>query len=268
MASNIASSFISQYADEVKQAFQQKTSKLLGSVKTHRNVVGSTYNFHTLGKVTANTKARDSNITALNPAQAQVTATLADYYAGIYIDKLDELKTNAALRQEYVTAAAAAIARKVDDVIITTLATASTTTTTTTGGLTIAKILEGLTYLNGNDVDPEDRVLVIGAKQMSEAMAISQLTSSDYAALAQINQSGVGTAFGFKWILHNALPLATVNRTCFAFNKNAIGVAIGQDITSEANYIPEKVSTLVNSYVSLGSALIEQNGIVKINCVE
>lgn len=268
MSSTVNSAFIQQWSDEVKQAFQQKGSKLLDSVRQARNVTGSTYNFHTLGAVTANTKARDANVTALNPTHAQVACTLADYYAPIYIDKLDALKTNIDTRKEYVQATANAIARKVDDVIITAAALASTQTATATGGLTFAKLQEIITFFNANDVDTEDRVLVIGAKQLTEALGITQLTSTDYVQMQAIMNAGIGNALGMKWIVSSRLPLATVNRTCFAFNKQALGAAIGQDITTEVNYVPEKVSSLVNSYVSLGSVIVEQTGIVKMNCVE
>lgn len=268
MSTSVNNAFIQQWSDEVKQAFQQKGSKLLDNVRQARNVTGSTYNFHTLGTVVANTKARDTNVTALNPTHAVVPVTLADYYAPIYIDKLDELKTNIDTRKEYVQVTANAIGRKVDDVIITAAAAATTTTTTTTGGLTFAKLQEIITFFNANDVDPEDRIIVVGAKQLTEALGITQLTSTDYVQMQAINQASFGTALGMKWIVSTRLPLATVNRTCFAFNKQALGVAIGQDITTEVNYVPEKVSTLINSYVSLGSVVIENAGIVKMNCVE
>lgn len=268
MSTSINSAFIQQWSDEVKQAFQQKGSKLLDNVRQARNVTGSTYNFHTLGTVTANTKSRDANITALNPTHAVVTATLADYYAPIYIDKLDELKTNIDTRKEYVQVTANAIGRKVDDVIITAAASATNVTATATGGLTFAKLQEIVTFFNANDVDPEDRVLVVGAKQLTEALGITQLTSTDYVQMQAIMNAGIGTALGMKWVLSTRLPIATNNRTCFAFNKQALGVAIGQDITTEVNYVPEKVSTLINSYVSLGSVIVENAGITRMICVE
>ena len=265
MATSVSAAFVAQYSNEVKQIFQQTDTRLMDTVRVHRNVVGSTYNFPKLAAVTANTKTRDAEITALDPTATMVTATLTDYYAGIYLDKLDEIKSNADLRGEYARAAANAINRKVDDVIIAELANATNTTTTTAGGLTLTKILECLQYLNSSDVDPSDRVLVIGAKQMSEALGISQLTSSDWNSLAAISQAGVGSAYGFKWVMSNRIPFSTTY-TCFAYNKQAVGLAVGQDITTEMNYIPQRVATLANSYVSLGAKVIDNLGITKMTC--
>ena len=48
--STVSNAFVTQFADDVIHAAQQKTSKLAGSVRTVRNVVGSTYKFNTLSK--------------------------------------------------------------------------------------------------------------------------------------------------------------------------------------------------------------------------
>lgn len=273
MSATITNSFIAQYTNEVKLAFQQESSKLLDVVRVHRDVTGSTYNFHKLGVATATTKARGALIAANGPTHSIVPVTLVDTYAGDYIDSLDELKTNANFRQDYVKSFASALARKIDSQIITALNSATTTTTTTAGGLTFPKLLEALTYMAKNNVDASDRVIAISAQQMSDALAITQLTSTDYVSVQNILQAGVGTALGFNWVLIGdsadvSLPKATVNRTCFAFNKKAIGVAIGQDIKTEVNYIPDRMATFLGASVSVGAVLIEDLGVVKVNCVE
>ena len=273
MASNITSAFIQQWSDDVKHAFQQKGSKLLDSIRQARNVTGSTYNFHALGTVTANTKTRDGDLTLLNPAQSVVACTLQDAYAPIEIDVLDELKTNIDFRTEMVKTSANALGRKVDDIIIAAAGAATNTTTTQTGGLTYAKLLEIVTFFNSNDVDPEDRVLVVGAKQLSEALNITQLTSSDYTTIRNVMSGGVESILGMKWIMSTRLAntnnhAAASVTTCLAFNKNAIGAAIGQDIQTRVDYVPLRAAHLINSSVSLGSTIIENAGITKMLCVE
>lgn len=263
MSASITAAFIAQYTNEVHQLFQQQGSKLMNTVNVHKNVVGSTYNFHKLGAVVANTKTRDAEITALDPTSTQVTATLADYYAGVYADSLDLLKTNANIKAEHQKAAVNAIARKVDDVIITEMLNATNTTTTTAGGLTLAKILEVVTYLNGNDVGDGDRYLLVGAKQVGEALAIQQLTSADYVQVQAIMNSGIGTALGFKWIMSSRLTAASAT-TVLGYVSDSVGLAVGQDIKTEINYIPTRVAWLTNSYVSLGAKLIDNLGITKI----
>lgn len=273
MSTNITAAFTTQWADDVKHAYQQRGSKLIDTVRCAKNVNGSSYNFHKMGTVTANTKGRDAEITPLNPAQSIVTATLADYYAGIYHDKLDELKSNVDLRKDFVLESAGSIGRAIDDVIITAANAATNTTTTQTGGLTFAKLQEIITFFNNSDVDPEDRVLVVGSNQLTQALGITQLTSADYTTINAINTGSIGSILGMKWILSTRLPntnnhVPTSVTTCFAFNKRALGVAMAQDLKTEVNYIPTRVAYLVNTYVSLGSVIIDNAGITKMLCVE
>lgn len=268
MPNTQANSFIDQFTTEIHNAFQQTESKLVGAVRCHRNIVGSTYQFQTLGAVTANTKARNAAVTGLDPAHAKVPVTLADYYAPIYLDKLDEIKTNLNLRQDYVNASVGAINRALDDIIITAATAGTTTTTTTAGGMTYAKIVEALTYLNTNNVDETDRFLVLSPAALGHMLSEIKLTSSDYASLQAVMSGQISQALGFKWIMSSRLPIATTTRTCFAYNKSAVGLAVGQDVTTEVNYIPEKASWLVNSMLSAGAVMIDNAGLVEIAVTE
>lgn len=273
MSSNITNNFITQWGTEVKHAYQQKSSKLRAHVRTVSGVVGSSHKFHTLGSVVANTKSRDADVTALNPAQSVATATLADRYAPIYVDNLDELKSNADFRREYVMTGAAALGRYTDDAIITAALSASglVTVPTITGGLTYAKILEALELLNAADVEPEDRIMVVSPEAISDVLAEEKLTSKDYMAMQAVVSGQIDTALGFKWVMSTRLPdsdaTAGVTRQCFAYSKSAVGLAIGQDIKTKINYSVDKDSWLVLSTLSLGAVRIEDAGVVEIPVV-
>lgn len=271
MATNITSAFIDMWNAEVKHAYQQKTAKLRPYVRSVSGVVGATHKFHTLGAVTANTKARDADITPLNPAQAVKTATLADRYAGIYLDDLDQVKSNADFRREYVQAGAAALGRFTDDVIITAALSASglVTAPTTGGGLTFAKLNEAREALDAADVDPSERCIVVSPAAMSDVLAEEKLTSADYMNLKAVINGQVDSALGFKWIMSTRLPSAGSPsvRQCFAFHKAAIGLAVGKDLQTKINYSVDKDSWLALSTISLGAVRIEDTGVVAIDVV-
>ena len=65
--STVSNAFVTQFADDVIHAAQQKTSKLANSIRTVRNVIGSTYKFNTLSKggYTKN-KSRFEDITVMS----------------------------------------------------------------------------------------------------------------------------------------------------------------------------------------------------------
>ena len=268
MSNQISNSFIDQWGNEVKHAYQQKKAKLRKAIREVSGVVGSTHKFHTIGTVTANTKTRDADVTPLNATQAVKTATLADAYAPLYIDKLDLLKTNADFRREYVMASASALGRKTDEIIVAAMDASNTQIGTTAGGFTYVKLLEALEGLNSVDADAEDRCLVVGPKQVTAALQITNLTSADYSTLRAVMSGEIGTALGFTWIMSNRLSLNVAVRSCFGIAKSSVGLAIGQDVSTEINYVPEKVSYLVNSYLSMGAVTIEATGVQEIPCTE
>lgn len=270
MSGSITNAFNKKYSDDVTHLASQKASKLMGATRLHRNVGGSTYDFHRMSGLTAATRAAGSSaeVTGLDATSSVVTATLSDREVPIYAQKFDQLKTNVDQVKEYQVETVAAINRAVDDIIITAMAAATTTLTTTAGGLTYAKLLEAVTFFNSNDVDLEDRIFVVSPKALSEALAIQQLTSADYMQVQAVMNAGIGKALGMNWIMSSRLPINVAARTCFAFNKKAVGVAMGKDISTEINYVPTRVSTLINTTVSLGAVVIDNLQIAKMTTNE
>lgn len=272
----VSTAFITQFGAEVKHAYQQVKPKIVSATRVHRNVVGSTYTFQKLGALTANTRsARNADITALSPDHTSVNATLADYFAGVYLDDLDRMKTNVDVRREYVMGTTAAIARKQDGVVVAALDAATMATGHTiahgSAGLTQAKILEASKLLNLQDVPVEDRFLVVSPAQLEDAMGVSTITSADYqiANVAQGLLTGqINKAFGFTWIISNELSVATGVRSCWAFDRNAVGTAIGHDMSVKINYSPDKDSHLVLAKTAIGAAVIDTNGVVEVQCSE
>jgi hypothetical protein len=266
----INNAFITQFEKEVHVAFQQKEAKLLKASRVIPTVTGSTVKFPTVQKVTANSKSRNANLTYLDPAENVVTVTLTDYYAAIPLDWSDEMKTNADFRKVYVESSVGAINRAIDTTIITEYANASNTLTTATGGLTYAKLLEGLTYLNASDVDPEDRFIVIGDKQESEALGISQLTSQDYHTMRGVMNGEVKSALGFTWIRSSLLPKNTTptpdEQTVYVLSRKAVGVGLNKAVTTRIDWVPQMFGHQITSVVSVGAKIIENNGIAKMVC--
>jgi hypothetical protein len=134
MSTSITTAFVAQYESEVHHLFQRFGGTLRSAVRTKTDVVGSTTTFQKIGQGSASTKARHGVITPMNVAHTTATATLADFYAGDWVDRLDEAKVNHDERQALAKAGASALGRKIDDQILT--AMDSTTQTTVTFPMT------------------------------------------------------------------------------------------------------------------------------------
>ena len=106
---------------DVHLAYQQTGSKLKSTVRSKNNIVGYSTTFQKVGKGTASVKARHGLVPVMNLDHEPVECMLYDYYAGDWVDSLDELKTNIDERRIIASAGAYALGRKTDDLIISAL---------------------------------------------------------------------------------------------------------------------------------------------------
>ena len=264
MASSINNAFITQFEAEVHTAYQRMGSKLKNLVRIVNGVNGSTVKFQKVAKGSANTKARHAEVVAMDLAHSNVTATLTDYYAADYVDKLDELKVNIDERQVVAQSAAYALGRKTDEVLIATLDAATSiaaNVSSSATGMTLIKAKNMMEVFNGNDVpDDNQRYWAVGPKQWSDLLSVDQFSRVEYVGPNELPFPSGMTAkrwMGFLFFVHSGLSLSGSDRKNLAFHKSAIGAGIGSDVRTEVNYIPEKVSHLITSMISLGSVAID-----------
>lgn len=276
MATSITNAFITQFEAEVHMAYQRMGSKLKNLVRTVNGVNGNTVKFQKVAKGSANTKARHAEVVAMDLAHSNVSATLTDYYAADYVDKLDELKVNIDERQVVANSAAYALGRKTDSVITSIMenATALANNSSGTGtGMNLGKAQAMMELFNTNDVpDDQQRYWVVGPKQWSDLINLDQFSRVEYVGESELPYAGGMTAkrwLGFLWFVHSGLETSgSTDRHTVAFHKSSIGMGIGSDVKTEVNYIPEKVSHLITSMLSIGGVLIDSDGIRIQKCAE
>lgn len=271
MSTTIPQAFVKQFEAEVFQAYQRTGSKLRGTIRTKSGVIGSSTVFQKIGKGVASTKSRHGNVPVMNLDHSNVEVALADYYAGDWVDKLDELKVNIDERQVIANAGAYALGRKTDDMIINALNGTANNVAVNASGLTLVKIQAALEMLGNNDVpDDGERYAVVGWKQWSDLLAMKEFASADYVGPDQLPFAGTQAKrwLGTLWIPMGGLPLATTTRTCFWYHKSAVGHAIGADVQTDITWHGDKAAHFVNNMMSQGVGLIEGNGVVAIKCAE
>ncbi len=274
MSNSIDQAFIKQFEREVHESYQRQGSKLRNTVRTINNVNGSSAVFQKVGTGTASTKATNGMVPVMNLDHTNVEVTLQDFYAGDWVDRLDELKTNIDERQVIANAGAYALGRKTDEMIIDGLATASTNTITdANSGLTKAKILEAFETFGANDVpDDGQRFAIVGWKQWSELLSLEEFVNADYVGPDALPYSTATQAkmwLGTLWIPHSGLPIDGSDiRSCYYYHKTAIGHAVSSDIETDITWHGDRAAHFVNNMMSQGSGLIDEAGIVTINCDE
>jgi len=266
MANTIDTAFIRQFETEVHLAYQRMGSKLRNTVRTVSNVNGSTVRFQKIGTGSATTKSRNGMITPMELAHTTVDVTLSDFYAAEYIDKLDELKTNIDERQAVAQSAAAALGRKTDELLITAMDAGANATQIhdTSSALEKADLLSLFETMGAADV-PEDggRYLAMNPKGYADLFLITEFASSDFVGEQNLPYAGgmsMKEFLGFKVFSTSAV---TAGKN-IGYHTSSVGLGIGADVTTELNYVPEKVSHLATSMMSMGATVIDDNGIYEV----
>lgn len=251
-------------------------------------VVGKSTTFQKIGTGTATTKARHGVITPMNQGHTPYECNLFDFYAGDYVDRLDEAKTNIDERMAIAQGGAWALGRKVDDQIITSLGTTTqgaVTWVVTSANAIRNSMINMAKALFANDVPNDGNAFgLLTPQAWAFAMTINQFTSKDYVTnqpfedgppVAPVNP-GISNAIDFmnvKWMMHPGLTgVGTATASVFAYHKFALGYATGAHAQNNAdndvvramiNYIPDRDSYFVNHAMSGGAILIDDKGVIK-----
>lgn len=210
MSTQVELSFIKNFEAEVHVQYQQMGSKLRTTVRTKDRVIGATTTFQKVGTGTANTKARHGKVPVMNVEHTTVDCLLQDYYAGDWVDKLDELKTNIDEQQVVAKAGAYALGRKTDELIINQLATIDDFVGGNTDGLTRDKVLEAFEKLGEANVpDDGQRYAVVGWKQWSQLLTIDEFANADYIGPDELPWKGTQAK---RWLEHSGFHTPTFRK--------------------------------------------------------
>ena len=279
MSVSLSNAFVTLFDAEVKQAYQGK-AMLVPAVRQRRGVEGSTVKFPKVGRGVATVRIPQTDVTPLNVGFSSVTLTLADYNAAEYSDIFSQAKVNFDERQELVQVVAGAMGRRQDQMVLDALSASSTSLTVANsiGGsntnMNVAKLREAKRLLDKGNVPPDGRHIIIHANGLSNLLSETSVTSSDFNSVKALVQGDINTFLGFQFHVlgdrsEGGLAIdGSLDRTCFAFHKDAVGYGEGIAMRTEINYIAEKTSWLVNEVFSAGAVAIDDEGIVKITCRE
>ena len=287
MSTSIDTAFITSYEAKVHEVFQRKGSHLLQAVRHKTDVVGSTAVFQKIGKGVATTKSRHGTITPMNQTHTAPSCTLADFYAGDWVDKLDEAKTNINERDVIASGGAMALGRKIDDQLTTILDTTSEAviTLTVTSKATIhATFVEFCEAVWDNDVPNDGEVYAAitprAWSQLSliDAFAKSEFVGFDGLPYKQGPAVGMGKWKdwnGLKWTMHTGLPgKGTATAKCFAWHKMAVGYASAKSagniagnagVSADITWHGDRAAHFVNHMMSGQAVLIDGTGVIEAN---
>ena len=290
MSTQITTSFVEQYSANVSLLAQQTGSKLRNAVDVE-TIRGKSAFFDQIGVTAAQLRtSRHGSTPQIDTPHSRRKLSLSTFEWGDLVDDADKVRMLIDPTSTYAKAAAAAMNRSIDDVIITSFnASASTgvaggsstplpssqktATSDQSDGLTIAKLRSAKYILDNNDVDPSlKRYLVCGPKQIQDLLAVTEVTSSDYAVVKALATGTVDSFLGFNFIQSTRLnkdSTYATDRLVFAFTEDAVKLGIGKDISAKISERADKsYSTQVYYAMDLGATRMEEEKVVQIPCNE
>jgi hypothetical protein len=255
MSTSVVDSFTRHFQAEVHEAYQRMGSKLRNTVRTKNNIKGASTTFQKVGKGVASTKARHGKVPVMNIDHEPIEVVLQDYYAGDWVDALDEVKVNHDERAVVANAGAYALGRKTDELILEACDGSAPVVEAGTGadGLTKAKVLEAFELLGAADVpDDGQRHAVVGWKQWSDLLDIPEFADADYVGDDNLPWKGTQAKrwLGALWMPHSGLTISGGVRKCYWYHKTAIGHAVGHEVKTDITWHGDRAAHFVNNMMS------------------
>ena len=283
MSNLITEAFVEQYRDNIIMLSQQRGSVIRPAI-LEESFTGRSHYFDRLGKTVAAERTTRHGDTPITPSQhSRRVVHPKDFQWADYIDDTDRLRMLIDPQDAYVRAAAWAIGRSVDDRII--AAFNGDAETGQSGGtfvsfpagqvidnggtptkFTLTYLRQAARLLDENDVMGDDRHIVVAPKAIEDLLEDSTVTSSDFNTVKALVNGEINTFMGFTFHKSTRLPLATGNiRSCFAWQRLAMGLAVNQDLMVTIDRLPQKQNS-VQVYVksTFNAIRIEEEAVVEI----
>ena len=286
MSVQITTAFVEQYKSNVFHLAQQKGSRLRDAVRTE-TVTGKSHFFERIGDTAALKRtSRHSDTPRVDTPHSRRKVTMDDYDWADLIDQEDKVRMLISPQSEYAMSGAWAMGRAMGDAIIsaasgnafggvsggTTVALPSAQKIVHgSAGLSLTKLIDAKEVLDAADTDPDEpRYMVVSAKQLSDLLGSTTITSADFNSVKALVQGELDTFLGFNFIRSERLETdSNDDRLVLGFCQSAIGLALGRDIETRISERADKnYATQVFLSMTIGATRVEDEKVVQIACQE
>lgn len=258
----------------VKAEYHSRGFLLRDSARKRTDVIGKEVQFRKVNEVIAVPTAYMQSVTPQDPSYSPVTCSLVKYTAPTAVDVVEELTVNFDVKMENAMLVADALGRRSDQIMIDALE-ADPGDTIVDGGtnFTYEKYTQVIEFFDDNAVPLADRFIALSANSFKSLLQQDEFTSTFYTQNRVLDRGFIREYLGINVIIipsmtEGGLPLAANIRKCFAWHKQALGMAIGHNFRTEINYLPRETSWLINGIFSAGAVVIDNRGVIEIDCDE
>lgn len=294
MSYQITTAFVQQYKANVEHLLQQKGSRLRPYVRVETQ--NAEFDFYDrIGATSAQeVTGRHQDTPLINVPHDRRRVSLRDFDWAELIDRQDRIRMLIDPTSPYSQNASFALGRKMDEIIleaafgtVQTGKTGSSSVTfpaaqqiavnyvesgsATNSGLTVGKLRAAKETLDASENDPSDpRYIICTAKQITDLLRTTEVTSSDFNSVKALVQGDVNTFMGFEFVRTELVNADSSGyRRVLAYSKSGLLMAVGQDVNVDIGPRRDKRnSTQVYCSASFGAVRMEEEKVLEIKCDE
>jgi hypothetical protein len=124
-------------------------------------------------------------------------------------------------------------------------------------------------HLRAQGVPNSNLFAAINAKGLGGLLDDSKATSSDYQTVKALVTGDINSLAGFTFVVlddrsEGGLTVASNTVDSYFFHRDAVGLAIGIDMKTSVDYVPERTSFLCNGMLKAGSVVRDVSGLIKV----
>lgn len=279
MSINLSSVLVKKFENEAIQAFQENGTELRRMCRLRDAKGASQVQFQVIGAGVAYERtAIQTPIPVMDVSHTPATATVSNYVASELTDIFLNNQVGFDERQELAQAIGSALNRRLDQVIIDALDantfsnTVGPTISGSTDNLNVAMFAEAAKKL-GSKVPESDRCFLCHDNGFYHFIQETDVKTIDSNDKKPLTDGMLPFYFGFN-VKHIAnrteggLTVASNLRTNYAWQKNALGLAVNMEPRITIDWEPSYGAHRVTGYLSAGAVVIQDSGTVKITSSE
>jgi len=283
MSLSLANTAQIEFDAMVKAIYQSSGFLLRGTTRVRSAVTGESVRFRKVGQAMANPVGWQNTVAIQDPGFLSVETTMVKYCVGCACDRIQDLTVNFSGKEELAKVVARAIGRRTDQIVINALAAGDPTlgfpvaNVIAAGGtnMSYAKLRHLQEFFEDKAIPLEDRYILLSGNNMRALLASDQIISNEYTrnmavengTLRNRNLMGMNI-MQIPSMNEGGIPLAGNTRSCYAWHRDALGMAVGQEMRTEINYLPRETSWFINGIFFGSCVTIDTEGVYQIDCDE
>ena len=133
----------------------------------------------------------------------------------------------------------------------------------------VVKLLGVAKTCEHNNVDTGSLHAVIDAEGLADLLGDEEATSADYQNVKALVNGEINTFMGFNVHVigsrsEGGLAKDGSTQSSFFFDQAAVGLAVGMDMKTTIDYVPERTSHLCTGMFKAGAVVRDGEGVVKV----